>query len=311
MGISENSYILIKKYGLVKIGTFKCGDIVELWDGFKWISGEIVTYRCDYQYKIWLKYGLSLECDSPDILKHDNNSKLLKYQMPSKPLIFDDNVSSHIGDKDPYTAGVFFTRFGKNIIDLNIVEPVCTIPNHKQIILKHIKYNKLNGRVAFLPYNIYKKNDIPYTESIEYRLGWITGVFDSIGTLSKNKGCISIHCILEKYNDAFSIFKILVSLGISSIISKFSHIKNTRTLNNHIICSHKWRVCIDSNNVSKLFELGITPNRLDFSTYVNPNRRSDHYNTVISCLKLDSCEQRFYTIKGVDFFMANMIIVKS
>lgn len=268
---------------------------LEIWNGFEWsIVTPKITGHNQPILKIKCSDGRELTCTNYHnwiISENYHGDTLLKRAIDLK-----------IGDKIPkynfpvltsskqlehaYTQG-FISGDGMEDYDLLwLYEPkfACQdkLTGGRFVGSELENINGIKRKCFKLDFIFERKDFVPMDYSLESKLNWLAGIFDSDGCELKEGGCQIV-----SINDSFLIDlqKLLVTCGVQSKIvhssdEGYRDLPDGKGGTGKYFCQASKRICIGAQAVQNLKGLGLSCARLKFSK--SPNRDAGQYTKIIS-----------------------------
>lgn len=303
--VSPETKILTSE-GYIEIAELENED-VQVWNGKEW-SETTVRRTGDNQklVKVITSNGLELECTpyhkfyvqtsyscSKVIEKRaqdlQTGDKLIKFD--SLPVVEGSEVL------DNAYANGFYTGDG------------CLTADGKRIYLYHDKrLNAVKERLGDIFKNWYVQDNLnreyghsdvlkdkffvpTHDYTVESRLEWLAGIFDSDGTIARNGKTQSLQ--LGSINKGFlqDVQMMLQTLGVNSRINhaadageRMMPANDGSGENKAFYCQEAWRLLLGQHEVGKLVDLGIKFSRLNLDYSYRGNRECSHFNKVVEVI---------------------------
>jgi ribonucleoside-diphosphate reductase alpha chain len=261
---------------------------VTVWNGFDWsitvprITGEnqeIIDFEfsdgsklaCTPYHKFILADGNRIEAKDlyPGV-------KLAKFQFP---VIYGN---TEIDSKVAYTQGFYSGDEQKDTNRIWLYEEKCNLIPYLAVSAFSDQSSDRNKRImASLNYQPMPKNFVPGVEfSINTRLNWLAGLFDSDGSITDDS-CIQIWSVNRDFLQ--EVKYLLNTLGVTGIISLgrkagINSLPNNNGVQQDYECQDCWRLTISANNVLGLLDIGLNTHRLFVKSI--PNRDASRFITV-------------------------------
>lgn len=275
---------------------------ITVWNGFEWsvtvpkITGqnqEIIDFEfsdgsklsCTPYHKFILNDGTRVEANQLHA-----GMKLAKHQFPIIP------GYTEIDTKIAYTQGFYSGDGQKDTNRIWLYEEKCNLMPYLALSGYSDQSTDRNKRfMASMNHCPLPKNFVPGIEfSVNTRLDWLAGLFDSDGSIS-NDSCIQVWSVDRDFLQ--NVKYLLNTLGVTGTIS-LGNKKGTQSLPDgnggwkEYECQESWRLTISANNVMGLIDIGLNTHRLTIGAI--PNRESSRFITITFKHKREHLEPYVY-----------------
>lgn len=308
---------ILTKNGYVEIEKMQ-GMEVDIWNGKKWsLSKVFKTGENQKILKVKLNNGTNIECTDyhrfPVVSGRNNKFSFVHAKdlsVGDKLIKFDLPVISNQSDIEldyAYTQGFFSGdgSYGKNF------HPEIDLYHEKRELVGHLdirnktksnKYyskvldevaiyhdNNQNRTVCKLPRDMKSKDFVPLNGyTVESRLSWLSGLFDSDGCVLTNEKNQSLQLTSINFEFLHNTHLMLQTLGVDSKIvdgypEGYRILPDSNGNPKEYYCKKTYRLLITSNGLYQLAILGFTTNRLKWSIR-KPQRDAKRFVKVVEVL---------------------------
>jgi len=294
---------ILTREGYEVIGDLE-GQEVDVWNGQEWSTTTVVKTGTNQKLiKVSTNFNQEIECtpyhkfyvqvgsprrggkvvvkQAQDLKQGD---KLIKFELPI--------IEGTEEFKNAYTNGFYsgdgcFFR-GKGFVYLyhDKQKLLDKMQNVKSVYTDEKQNRKT---VHFEDGTLKDKFFVPLDNySIKSRLGWLAGICDSDGTVSRNGVTESLQLSSTQLTFLQEIQLMLQTLGVTSTINEACEegwrdmpLNDGSGENGKFFCQKAYRLLINSNSLFKLYELGFDTNRLQWNKR-KPQRECDRFMTIKS-----------------------------
>lgn len=292
--LTKNGYFSIKEL---------VGDEVEIWNGNEWSKVVPFSTGVNELMEITFSNGAKIKCTpyhnfmlsssygakTPTKTEAKNlkiGDKLWKYDMP---VISSGGVTY---DVDAYSQGFYSGDGTKNSNVSWIYYP--KLPCINRLKGKFGKYYDTVDRQYWNHGNMLPKNFVPMDATFDYKINWLSGLFDADGCVTRDKNGNGLQLVSIDKNFLNNVRLLLTTLGVQAKIIKASDggLTDFKGRGGVYKTKSSWRILVGNQDTYSLLNLGVKFERLD--AHNNPPQRdARQFVKVIKIKKLNYSEETF------------------